>query len=134
MHPDDLHALSLDDLHDLARRVQAEIATRCSPDVHILWTHPCQTASRHHLGKYKHWAKHVIAVDRFKTTGYAWQGDFLRVEAEHLLPPGSVVAWVCDDSLAVIEITADGPRDVGSTSTRSQYALITEVADRFFKV
>ena len=126
-----VQSLTLDELKVLGTAVQNEIAARTSASIpRVLWTHQCQNGSKHHLGKYKHWAKLITGVDATKTNGYAWQGDFLSVAAEHMVPVGSCVAEVCDTDITVYHMIADGAAQIGSASTRSQHALIATIAEK----
>jgi len=129
----DFHSWSLEALRTLLAQVQTEIAAReTAPIPKQLWTHPCQDASRHHLGKYKHWAKLLTGVDTTKTNGYAWEGRFLSVGAEHLLPAGSIVVYACGENLSAEAIRRDAdPQPLGSATVHSQYGLITAIAPRF---
>ena len=131
MEIENLGPMSTEALTALMAAIQAELARRTdAAGAKVLWTHPCQEASKHHRQKYTHWAKCVIDVDTTKTNGYAWQGDFLNVEAEHLVPVASFIVWACDDTIYVDQIANDGPVQIGKASRNRQHALITEVAAR----
>ena len=96
----------------------------------VLYTHNCKGASRHHLTKYKHWAKLVTAVDTTKTNGYAFAGDFLRVESEHKVPAGSIIVEVCDRDIAAYRTKADGGfTTIATAKTDSMSSFIEIVAD-----
>jgi len=90
----------------------------------VLYTHGCKNSSNHHLRKYKHWSKHIKGVDVTKTNGYAFQGDFLAVTAEHKLPAGALVVEVCDTTATLYRMAPDGKVELFSAGTRSMSKLI----------
>ena len=127
-----LKEMSLEELTALAAEVKKEIAARGpqSPEL-VLYTHSCKGAAKHHLGKYKHWAKRLTGVDATKTNGYAFLGDFLYVGNEHKIPTGSIVVEVCGADLSVYEVTGDGKMLLDSGSTKSASGIIDRLAARF---
>ena len=126
-----LQSLTVEELNTLSLAIRNEIAARTPVSTpRVLWTHQCQNSSKHHLGKYKHWAKLITGVDATKTNGYAWQGEFLNVVAEHMVPVGSYVAEVCGTDIYVSHIQEGEAVQIGTASTRSQHALIATVAEK----
>lgn len=107
-----------------------EIKTRCSSNL-VVYTHGCKDAAKHHLGKYKHWAKLITAVDTSKTNGYAFIGNFLQVTAEHKVPVGSVIVDVCDTDIDCYVMDAAGKRKVFSGDTGHMCKFIDDVSTLF---
>ena len=122
--------MSIEELKSLESQIKSEIASRQKSTDLVLYTHRCKDSANHHLRKYKRWAKLVTAVDTSKTNGYAFAGDFLRVEAEHKIPVGSIVIEVCDTKITAYQITPDGPVKFGSANTSSMSWLIEEIAQK----
>jgi hypothetical protein len=94
----------------------------------VLYTHGCKNSARHHLSKYKHWAKVVTSVDTTKTNGYAFQGEFLGVTREHKLPVGSIIVEVCDTDIFAYRLTLEGKKEITKGKTKSMSAFIETVA------
>ena len=94
----------------------------------MVYTHRCKNSAKYHHGKYKHWAKLVYAVDTSKTNGYAFDGDFLVVTAEHKVPVGSVIVEVCDKEIDCYIMEASGKRNVASGRTDSMSGFIDTVS------
>lgn len=61
----------------------------------VVYEHDCMGAASYHLGKYKHWAKLITGVDTTKTNGFAFQGEWLQVTSQNLVPNGSLVVEFC---------------------------------------
>jgi hypothetical protein len=122
-----LKEMSLNELEALRKAISEEIASRQKTEL-VLYTHGCQKSASYHLRKYKHWAKLVTGVDTSKTNGYAFQGDFLKVEAEHKLPVGSIVVEVCDADIFAYRLTPNGKEEIARAKTKSMSALIEKVA------
>ncbi len=124
-----LKDMTLVELEALIAAAKTEIGTRAQPSRQlVLYTHNCKGSSRHHLGKYKHWAKLVTAVDTSKTNGYAFSGEFLAVGAEHKVPVGSVIVEVCDGSITAFRAEADRFPMITQANTKSMSGLIETVA------
>ena len=95
-----------------------------------VYTHDCKESSNYHLGKYKHWAKLVKAIDKSKTNGYAFIGDFLKVQNEHRVPKNSIVVEVCGTTLTAYRITGDHEKTkISSAGMKSLSSLISELFD-----
>lgn len=86
--------------------------------------------------RFKSWTKTVTAVDRSKTNGYAFEGQFLRMDGVAELEIGSYV--LCyheegsranhDPEIDVFEVTPDGLKKVFHKVCGSTWAL--EVRDQ----
>lgn len=126
--------MSISELKELIRTAQAELETR-QPEENklVLYTHNCKDSSNHHMGKYKHWAKHVTSVDVTKTTGYAFGGDFLKVDLEHKLPVDALVVEVCDRTITLYRITETGKEELDDAKTNSMSSLIERAAKELLK-
>jgi len=61
----------------------------------VVYEHNCMDSARYHLRKYKHWAKLITGVDTTKTNGFAFQGEWLQVTSQNLVPNGSLVVEFC---------------------------------------
>ena len=126
-------AMSDGELKEVIRQAQAELGSRVAVRDLVLYTHDCKESSKYHLKKYKHWAKHVKAVDESKTNGYAFDGDFLAVYAEHKLPVGALVVEVCDSDIELYRMGAEGKEQLAKASTRSMSGLIEQAAAELSK-
>jgi hypothetical protein len=118
----DLKSMSTEELRKLLAAAKAELDNRQAELA--LYTHDCANAARHHLGKYKHWAKHVVSVDISKTNGYAFGGNFLAVEREHKLPVGSLIAEVCDTTITLYQLTGAGKIEIATGGTKHMSEII----------
>ena len=98
--------MDFEELKSLYAEIGNEIKSRESIAAPVLfcYTHECHESSTHHLSKYKHWAKIVKDVDITKTNGYAFIGDFISVNQEHMIPEGSVIVEVCGTDFKVYKI------------------------------
>jgi len=110
--------MSLEELEALRTAISEEIARRKQGKM-VLYTHDCKDAAKHHLMKYKHWAK---------TNGYAFGGEFLKVTDEHMVPEGSVIVEVCGDDIVAYRMTSDGAEAISKAKTNAMSSLIQEVA------
>lgn len=124
--------LTTDALNTIIAQAKAELAKRSCNNELILFTHKCKDSSNHHLNKYKHWAKLVSSVDTTKTNGYAFNGTFLNVNAEHKLPAGSIVVEVCDKNIACYKLDKTGKVKLYSGTTTSMSSFIADVAQLFW--
>lgn len=122
-----LRTLSDEELRNLIAEAQKELDRRRPQDL-VVYTHDCYGYAKHHLGKYKHWAKIIRDVDTTKTNGYAWIGDFLPVTAQHKIPANSIVVEVCGNTITAYRVTTEGKQKIGSASTNGQAAMIEQVA------
>lgn len=123
-----LTALTVDELKDLIQEANAELQNRATKTDLVVYTHDCKDCSNYHLGKYKHWAKLVTAIDVTKTNGYAFIGDFLSVIKEHKIPAGSIVVEVCGDDIEAYKVGQDGKTQISKARTNAMSALIENLA------
>jgi len=80
------------------------------------------------LTKYKHWAKLITSVDTNKTNGYAFEGEFLDVNAEHKVDVGSLVVEACGDTITLFRIDEDGKAELAVAQKNKMSALIERAA------
>jgi len=124
-----LEGMDFGDLETLQQIVGEKIAElREKAGKLIVYTHDCKDASSYHLGKYKHWAKLVTSVDTTKTNGYAFQGKFLDVQSEHLVPVGSVIVEVCGKNITAYQAVEDGFEEIAEARTDAMVGFINKVA------
>ncbi|MEA5056456.1 hypothetical protein SDC9_114108 [bioreactor metagenome] len=97
--------LSLEELHLFQEHILKEKDSR-NPQKYI-YTHDCCGYSNYHMNKYKHYSKRITAIDDSKTNGYAFQGEFLNVRKENLIPDGSYILEVCNMSLKLYKINKE---------------------------
>lgn len=116
------------ELKEVIRLAQAELESRVAVKDLVLYAHDCKESSKYHLNKYKHWAKHIKVVDQSKTNGYAFDGDFLAVYAEHKLPVGALVIEVCDRNAYLYRIAPEGKEELTKANTRGMSGLIEQAA------
>jgi len=121
-----------EELVEILRLVKEEINSRRARRAEVTYRHNCWDNSNYHLRKYKHWAKVIHAVDTSRTNGYAWQGSWLRIDSDNLVPQDSLVVEFCGDEneVRVYRAIADGTKElVGQAPTNQQVGLIRKVAD-----
>ncbi len=94
----------------------------------VVYEHECKGSARHHLTKYKHWAKLITSVDTNKTNGYAFEGEFLDVNAEHKVDVGSLVVEACGDTITLFRIDEDGKAELAVAQKNKMSALIERAA------
>lgn len=94
----------------------------------VIYEHECKGSARHHLMKYKHWAKLITSVDTNKTNGYAFEGEFLDVNAEHKVDVGSLVVEACGDTITLFRIDEDGKAELAVAQKNKMSALIERAA------
>lgn len=92
-----LKCFSLEELEILHKNLIKEKDSRKSEK--YIYKHDCFHMSRYHIGKYKHYAKIITAIDDSKSNGYAFSGQFLNLSREELVPEGSYILEVCDSSV-----------------------------------
>jgi hypothetical protein len=96
----DIKNMTLDELKKLKDAVIKEIASREeNTSALVVYTHQCSDATNYHKNKNKHWSKLVQHVDTTKCSGYAFVGDFLVFEREHMVPKNSIVVEACGDTI-----------------------------------
>lgn len=89
-------------------------------------------STNYHRGKYKHWAKLVTGVDTTKTNGYAFEGEFLNINAEHKIPVGSIIAEVCGAKIKIYELKPNGKALILEGYTSSMSSIIDSLANKYF--
>jgi len=128
---ENLQTMSMEELNRLKMTISEEIANRQKNQL-VLYTHSCKGSASYHLRKYAHWAKVVTGVDTTQTNGYAFQGDFLKIEAEHKLPAGSVIVEVCDNSISAYRLSPEGEKiKIAKGKRDSMSSFIDIVATEF---
>lgn len=128
-----IKSMSIQELEDLQAQIKEVIKAKkaeSQPQL-VLYTHDCKNSANYHRNKYKHWAKLVTAVDTAKINGYAFSGDFLKIEYEHKVPVGSIIVEVCNTTITAYEVTAGGKVEIGKAQTKSMSGLIEQLAERF---
>ncbi|MCT4543512.1 MAG: hypothetical protein N4A63_08220 [Vallitalea sp.] len=91
--------LDLEDLKEVRNALNNIIRKKSEKTKKVIYTHNCYNSSNYHFRKYKHWSKKITSVDDTKTNGYAFTGDFLKVDKENLVEVGSYIVECCDQSL-----------------------------------
>ena len=84
----------------------------------VVYKHDCHGSSNYHFNKYKHWCKRVARVDRSRTDGYAFIGDFLKSKTENMIPEGSIVVEVCGRNYYAYRITDEFEKDLIAQGTQ----------------
>ena len=99
----------------------------------VVYEHECKGSARHHLMKYKHWAKLITSVDTSKTNGFAFDGEFLDVNSEHKIDVGSLVVEACGDTITLFRIDEDGKAELAVAQKNKMSGLIEKAAEEFKK-
>ena len=99
----------------------------------VVYEHECKGSARHHLMKYKHWAKLITSVDTNKTNGFAFGGEFLDVNSEHKIDVGSLVVEACGDTITLLRIDEDGKAELAVAQKNKMSGLIEKAAEEFKK-
>jgi len=94
----------------------------------VVYEHECKGSARHHLMKYKHWAKLITSVDTNKTNGFAFGGEFRDVNSEHKIGVGSWVVVACGDTITLFRIDEDGKAELAVAQKNKMSALIERAA------
>ena len=100
----------------------------------VVYEHECKGSARHHLMKYKHWAKLITNVDTNKTNGFAFEGEFLDVNSEHKVDVGSLVVEACGDTITLFRIDEDGKAELVVAQKNKMSGLIEKAAEELKKV
>lgn len=95
---------------------------------YTIYTHDCKGSAKHHLGKYKHYAKLLTGIDTTKTNGYAYIGDFLFVTAEHRVPINSIIIECCGYNIIAYRITENGKEKIDEATLNTQSAMIERLS------
>jgi hypothetical protein len=134
-----LKTLTPGELQNLIQAAQVELESRQPKEAQpvkkelVLYTHNCKGSSNYHRNKYKHWAKLLTGVDATKCNGYAFNGEFLNINAEHKVAAGSVVVEVCDDTISAYLMDGIDNPLIERARTNSMSGLIEKVATYFNK-
>ena len=99
----------------------------------VVYEHECKGSARHHLMKYKHWAKLITSVDTNKTNGFAFGGEFLDVNSEHKIDVGSLVVEACGDTITLFRIDEDGKAELAVAQKNKMSGLIEKAAEELKK-
>jgi len=99
----------------------------------VVYEHECKGSARHHLMKYKHWAKLITSVDTNKTNGFAFGGEFLDVNSEHKIDVGSLVVEACGDTITLFRIDEDGKAELALAQKNKMSGLIEKAAEELKK-
>ena len=99
----------------------------------VVYEHECKGSARHHLMKYKHWAKLITSVDTSKTNGFAFGGEFLDVNSEHKIDVGSLVVEACGDTITLFRIDEDGKAELAVARKNKMSGLIEKAAEELKK-
>ncbi len=99
----------------------------------VVYEHECKGSARHHLMKYKHWAKLITDVDTNKTNGFAFEGEFLDVNSEHKIDVGSLVVEACGDTITLFRIDEDGKAELAVAKKNKMSGLIEKAAEELKK-
>lgn len=95
-----------------------------------IYKHDCSSHSNYHVQSSKHWTKVVKEVDTSKSNGYAFKGDFLKVQGENLVPQGAYVVETCGGNLKLYRITENHEKEEILTGGMSNFcSFIQGVAE-----
>ena len=123
-----LKTMSMDDIKQYVDLLNAEMEARKALHPKVGYKHDCHGCAQYHMNKYKHWCKHVTRVDRSKTDGYAFIGEFLNPANEHAIAQGAVVVEVCGKDYFAYRVTGDFIKELIAEGKRgSLYKFIAAV-------
>lgn len=119
MDIEDLKQMSIEELQELQKSVQAELDCRQPKEVvqNVIYTHDCFGSSAYHFSKRKHWNKLLTSIDSTKTTAFAFVGDWLQYKTENNIPVGSYVVECVDGSLKLYKVTGDHEKELLAEGT-----------------
>ena len=124
----DLKELKTEELNKLLMEIKEELESRKVPE--CIYTHDCFGSAKYHFESRKHWAKIIINVDKTKSNGMAFQGNFLNVREENLVPKDSIIVEVCDTKVKAYKITGDREKElIAECYTKAMIDLIRTVAE-----
>lgn len=124
-------ALSTENILQYLNVLNRELNQRNTKQTLVAYKHDCHGSSNYHLNKYKHWCKLVTSVDRSKTDGYAFIGDFLKYRTENMIPEGSIVVEVCNTNYYAYRVTDDHFKEQiahGKRSSLHQFIVAVDEA------
>jgi len=127
---EDLSALSDQALQAALEQVQTEVTRRAMRTLPLAaWTFRCFGSSKHHLGKYRHWAKEITSINSAQSDGYAFVGRFLPADREIRLAAGTLTVERCGQRLDVYLMLESGKSaSLAYSSTQAMLSLIDTVA------
>jgi len=126
----DLSALSDQALETLLEQVQTEVTRRAMRTLPLAaWAFRCFGSSKHHLSKYRHWAKEITGINPAKSDGYAFVGRFLPTDRETRLAAGTLIVERCDQDLDVYLMLESGKSaSLAYSSAQAMLSLIDTAA------
>lgn len=131
----DLKTLNLEQLKDLKDKVQVEISKREGKDaIKYIYTHDCYDRSTYHQGKYKHYVKTIRSIDDTKSNGYAFIGDFLKVDKENLVVADSYVVECCSGTLKLYLIIGNQEKELVLEGTQRTICAFIQEAKRITRL
>lgn len=125
-----LKEMSIEKLKELQKMIGEELQTRFIKKV--IYVHPCKGSAKHHMRKYKHWSKKLVAIDDTKTNGYAYEGDFLKVDSQNLVSEGDFVIEYsgCGCGFKLVKVVGDEKTEELATGTHGNMIdFLREVKD-----
>lgn len=123
----DLKKLKTEELNKLLAEIKEELESRNVPE--CIYTHDCFGSAKYHFESQKHWAKIVNGVDTTKSNGMAFEGKFLNVREESLVPKDSIVVEVCNTKVKAYKVTGDRDKElIAECYTKAMIDLIRTVA------
>ena len=128
-----LKTMSMDDIKQYVDLLNAEMEARKALHPKVGYKHDCHGCAQYHMNKYKHWCKHVTRVDRSKTDGYAFIGEFLNPANEHAIAQGAVVVEVCGKDYFAYRVTGDFIKELITEGKRGSLYKFTAAVDAALK-
>jgi len=128
--------MTVEELQSIISEIQKEIAGRTISSRKVIYEHPCKGSARHHLGKYKHWAKKLSSLDTTKTNGYAFGGDFLKIDSQNLLEVNTLViefAGCSGNSFRLEKIVDDGKSETLATGNHANFIDFLREVEKHFR-
>lgn len=123
-----IKSLELQELEEVKKEIDEIIKSR-KIIKKIIYTHDCFNESNYHKRKYKHWAKELTGVDDSKTNGFAFQGDFLKVDAENLVNVGSYVVECCSEHFTLYLVKENEKEFITDGRKKEMVSFIQEVKE-----
>lgn len=122
-----LKSLTIEELERLQASIVKERGLRGNKK--SIYTHDCFGSSNYHYGKYKHYSKVITSIDDSKTNGYAFNGEFLKVDKENRIPEGSYVIETCSITLRIYKVTNDEKELILEGKSRNYVSFIREAKE-----
>lgn len=111
MKKEDLKNLTIQELKELVQEANILIKEMEVNNRKVVYQHNCYGSANYHFSKYKHWSKLITDIDTSKSNGYAFIGDFLKVESKHQVPVGSLIVECCSNSLYLYKVIDDEKKE-----------------------